>query len=96
MHQTLQTPYGQVLAGAVLKIAHGWPDHADVVGFDGRVSESTTPNLRVVFDGIPIMCYSQRRGARCPSRRLEDGFPDWAFMRCHGGEVIRPCIWIQA
>jgi hypothetical protein len=49
-----------VLAGAILRITPGWAHHVDVTGFDGRVPASTAPNLRVVFEGIPIRCFSRR------------------------------------
>jgi hypothetical protein len=46
-----------VLVGAILRIALGWVHHVYVIGFDGRVPISTTPNLRVVFSGIPIRSF---------------------------------------
>jgi hypothetical protein len=55
-----RSSYGQVLAGVVLRIAPDWPHHADAVGFDGRVSTSIDPNLRVIFDEIPIRSCSRR------------------------------------
>jgi hypothetical protein len=87
--------YGRVLAGAILRIAPSWAHHADAVGFDGGVPTSTAPNLRAIFNGIPIRRCSRRWGARCSSQRLEDGFSNRASLGCHGREIIWPCLWIQ-
>jgi hypothetical protein len=36
-----------------------WAHHVDAAGFDGMVPTSTAPNLRVVFNGIPIRSCSR-------------------------------------
>jgi hypothetical protein len=51
----LQILQGRVHARAVLRIVPGWAPHVDVIGFDGRIPASITLDLRVAFDGIPIM-----------------------------------------
>jgi hypothetical protein len=90
-----RSSYGQVLARAVMRITPGWPHHADMVGFDGRVLASIAPDFRIVFNGILIRSCSQWRGARCFSRRLNDGFPDQGPLGRYAGEIVRPCMRIQ-
>jgi hypothetical protein len=72
-----RSPDGRVLVGAILRVDPGWTHHADAAGLDGRVQVATAPDLWVVFNGIPIRSCPRRQEARCSSRRLEDGFPDW-------------------
>jgi hypothetical protein len=68
-----------------MRITPDWAHHVDATGFDGRVPTSTPLDLRVLFRRIPIKSYC---GTRCSSQRPEDGFPNWAFLRCHDGEIV--------
>jgi hypothetical protein len=55
-----RSPDDWVSARIVLRRIPDGTHHADAVGLDDRVPADTAPNLRVVFEGIPISGCSQR------------------------------------
>jgi hypothetical protein len=59
--ERFRCPYGWVFARTILGRCLGGTHHATAVGIDGRVPADAAPDLKVVFDGIPINGHSRRR-----------------------------------
>jgi hypothetical protein len=70
--------------------------HVDTMSFGNRIPVDDAPNLKVVFDNVPIGGRSWWCGARCPRWGLKDGHPDWISLWCHGSKNVWPCIRIQS